>query len=148
MRCERCGLHIEGSAKFCSECGALLGKQCDACGTALPESARFCLECGTSRSHGGTVKTPTEYLASDDTGIGIILRVDQTRYTGPAFFMPGAELWFGEHWVGSRLNGVTKNINIITLERDNKEIPVVNEQTASLWKVHHAQSELTCLDTQ
>ena len=44
--CPRCG--SEGAGKFCSQCGAPLGRgaACGGCGAALKPEALYCTECG------------------------------------------------------------------------------------------------------
>jgi hypothetical protein len=45
MTCPKCGSREE-AGKFCSQCGAELGKGCPACGGPLTPGARYCPHCG------------------------------------------------------------------------------------------------------
>ena len=46
MKCLHCLHDNRATAKFCEQCGALLGRACVACGVQLSTSAKFCPECG------------------------------------------------------------------------------------------------------
>src|SRR5262245_53760164 len=55
MKCTRCQQENPPQAKFCLECGTVLGLKCATCGTELPAGAKFCLECGQPLSAHSTV---------------------------------------------------------------------------------------------
>src|SRR6267142_2177321 len=46
MRCPKCGSENFEKHRYCSHCGAKLGRTCSACGTANEAPAHFCGECG------------------------------------------------------------------------------------------------------
>lgn len=45
--CPTCGHALQGSPKFCPECGQNLKPTCPNCGTEVKPSAKFCPECGS-----------------------------------------------------------------------------------------------------
>jgi class 3 adenylate cyclase/tetratricopeptide (TPR) repeat protein len=58
VTCPSCGgEHAEGK-KFCSECGAALGRNCTGCGSPLGDSEKFCSECGTPAAGGPRAAAP------------------------------------------------------------------------------------------
>jgi len=48
MLCPRCRQESPAGARFCGECGALLGRVCPACRTLNPTSHAFCSDCGAA----------------------------------------------------------------------------------------------------
>ena len=50
VACPTCGTANPPGAKFCQECGGVLGaKKCTNCGAELAPGAKFCAECGTKQ---------------------------------------------------------------------------------------------------
>jgi rubrerythrin len=47
MACASCGRPIEGSPKFCPNCGAATQRSCKSCGQPIEGSPKFCPNCGT-----------------------------------------------------------------------------------------------------
>ena len=45
--CPQCGYVNPPGAKFCINCGYMLGKKCPQCGYVNPPDAKFCANCGT-----------------------------------------------------------------------------------------------------
>ncbi len=45
--CPACGAQINGSPKFCPECGQNMNPTCPKCGTGVKANAKFCPECGS-----------------------------------------------------------------------------------------------------
>ena len=45
-QCPSCGATLNGTPKFCPECGANLKPTCPKCGTELKANTKFCPECG------------------------------------------------------------------------------------------------------
>lgn len=56
--CSQCGESIEGTARYCPECGAAQTKRCTKCGSTLSPEARFCGECGNKVLGGNSNDTP------------------------------------------------------------------------------------------
>ena len=48
MDCAACGHTISEGVKFCSQCGAPVGRACRSCGHDLRPQDRFCEQCGTA----------------------------------------------------------------------------------------------------
>jgi Membrane protease subunits, stomatin/prohibitin homologs len=46
VRCPQCGYVNPPGAKFCINCGYMLGRRCPQCGSVNPPEARFCMNCG------------------------------------------------------------------------------------------------------
>jgi membrane protease subunit (stomatin/prohibitin family) len=46
VRCPQCGYLNPPGAKFCINCGYMLGKKCPQCGHINPPEAKFCMNCG------------------------------------------------------------------------------------------------------
>jgi len=46
VRCPQCGYVNPPGAKFCINCGYMLGKKCPQCGHINPPEAKFCMNCG------------------------------------------------------------------------------------------------------
>jgi len=46
--CPQCNAAVQGSPKFCPECGGAMGKSCGECGATIEGSPKFCPECGAS----------------------------------------------------------------------------------------------------
>src|SRR5499425_1844121 len=46
MECPRCRHHSPAGARFCSDCGASLGRTCPACGGLNSSASVFCSDCG------------------------------------------------------------------------------------------------------
>jgi membrane protease subunit (stomatin/prohibitin family) len=46
VRCPQCGYVNPPGAKFCINCGYMLGKKCPQCGSVNPPEAKFCMNCG------------------------------------------------------------------------------------------------------
>ncbi|MGB9704530.1 MAG: zinc-ribbon domain-containing protein, partial [Pyrobaculum sp.] len=44
--CPQCGYVNPPGAKFCINCGYMLGKKCPQCGFVNPPDAKFCMNCG------------------------------------------------------------------------------------------------------
>ena len=126
MLCEKCGFQVGESAKFCQECGSSLSKQCDSCGTELPARAKFCPECGASISSTKPLDKGEQSVIVDVAQSQIAPDVDLPEYTGFAFLLPGTELWFGKHRETSRNIGVTRDINVINIGRNDEGFPIAN----------------------
>ncbi len=47
MECPRCQAENREGARFCRECGALLGVVCASCGAEVQAGSKFCDGCGT-----------------------------------------------------------------------------------------------------
>ena len=47
MECPRCQAQNREGARFCRECGALLGAVCSSCGAEVQAGSKFCDSCGT-----------------------------------------------------------------------------------------------------
>src|SRR5215510_16005791 len=47
MDCPRCQVENREGARFCRECGALLGVVCSSCGAKVQAGSKFCDSCGT-----------------------------------------------------------------------------------------------------
>lgn len=47
MKCPRCQAENREGARFCRECGALLGAVCSSCGAEVQAGSKFCDGCGT-----------------------------------------------------------------------------------------------------
>lgn len=47
MECPRCQIENREGARFCRECGALLGVVCSSCGAKVQAGSKFCDSCGT-----------------------------------------------------------------------------------------------------
>ena len=47
ISCPSCGAKNPKGQKFCSECGAKMGKTCPSCGADVDGSKKFCPECGS-----------------------------------------------------------------------------------------------------
>ena len=45
MTCPRCQHENRAAAKFCEECGNVLGRTCAGCGAQVSLTAKFCPEC-------------------------------------------------------------------------------------------------------
>ncbi len=52
-KCRSCGQPIEGSPKFCPNCGTPTQMKCSSCGTPIEGTPKFCPECGTPTGLGG-----------------------------------------------------------------------------------------------
>ncbi len=46
MKCKRCGLELENTAKFCPQCGEKIKLYCKECGKEILADAKFCPFCG------------------------------------------------------------------------------------------------------
>jgi uncharacterized OB-fold protein len=46
VRCPQCGYVNPPGAKFCINCGYMLGRRCPQCGSVNPPEAKFCMNCG------------------------------------------------------------------------------------------------------
>lgn len=46
VQCPQCGFVNPAGAKFCMNCGYMLGKKCPQCGFVNPPGANFCANCG------------------------------------------------------------------------------------------------------
>lgn len=46
QKCSKCGAIVNGGAKFCPECGNAISNKCTDCGATLQPGAKFCPECG------------------------------------------------------------------------------------------------------
>src|SRR5436309_881042 len=47
MTCDTCGAQNRDDQRFCTTCGAPLGRRCPNCSTAVEPGQRFCGQCGT-----------------------------------------------------------------------------------------------------
>src|SRR5574338_1468605 len=47
MECPWCKAENREGARFCRECGALMGVVCSSCGAKVPAGSKFCDSCGT-----------------------------------------------------------------------------------------------------
>src|SRR4051794_12999694 len=48
MTCDTCGAQNRDDQRFCTTCGAPLGRRCPNCSTAVEPGQRFCGQCGTA----------------------------------------------------------------------------------------------------
>ena len=48
MRCSKCNTNNAANARYCIDCGTVLGQTCPSCGATSPLAARFCGQCGTA----------------------------------------------------------------------------------------------------
>ncbi|MEJ2363097.1 MAG: adenylate/guanylate cyclase domain-containing protein [Deltaproteobacteria bacterium] len=46
MKCSKCQFENPEKAKYCVQCGKILGFHCYKCGAVTPGGAKFCMECG------------------------------------------------------------------------------------------------------
>lgn len=46
MKCAKCGTEIQGSSRFCPNCGSRIQNVCPTCGHEISEGMKFCSSCG------------------------------------------------------------------------------------------------------
>ena len=108
--CHNCDTELSEQAKFCPECGLTRAINCKQCGTGLPVTAKFCIECGISQA------IPVDRQADVDSSTPQV----QSEHTGQVFILPGAEVWFGMSYGEAQHLGVTKKVNRVAIDRQDK----------------------------
>ena len=66
MYCSKCGKKVNGSQRYCDDCGSKIAMliKCNSCGTLLPQQCKFCVNCGNELNN-----IPDIYRPDIDTDV-------------------------------------------------------------------------------
>jgi len=81
LACASCGHGNRPDRRFCTECGARLGRSCPACGTAVDGGEKFCGSCGAPLGSPATTPAPPRHLAEKILGSRAALEGERKQVT-------------------------------------------------------------------